>query len=83
MWDYIYFHLYLETIDISDHNAIESYVYKKVRWKELIDVSIPIYNDHAYVIISEFWCRLFSWYSYIYNIFFTVIYIHFRYKSKI
>ena len=30
MWNYIYFHLYLERIDISDHNAIESYTYHKV-----------------------------------------------------
>ena len=33
MWDYIYFHLYLERIDTSDHNAIESYVYNKVSHK--------------------------------------------------
>ena len=31
MWDYIYFSLYLEQIDISDHNAIESFVYNMVR----------------------------------------------------
>ena len=36
MWDYIYFHLYLERIDISDHNAIESYVYKKVSLSQLV-----------------------------------------------
>ena len=30
MWDYIYYSIYLDTIDISDHNAIESYVYKMV-----------------------------------------------------
>lgn len=27
MWDYIYFYLYLERIDVSDHNALESYAY--------------------------------------------------------
>ena len=32
MWDYIYFHLYLERIDVSDHNAIESYAYHQVRY---------------------------------------------------
>ena len=31
MWDYIYFSIYLEQIDISDHNAIESFVYNMVR----------------------------------------------------
>jgi len=31
MWDYIYFYLYLEKIDISDHNALESYAHHKVR----------------------------------------------------
>ena len=31
MWDYIYFHLYLERIDINDQSAIESYAYHKVR----------------------------------------------------
>ena len=31
MWDYIYFSIYLEQIDTSDHNAIESFVYNMVR----------------------------------------------------
>ena len=31
MWDYIYFSIYLDHIDISDHNAIESFVYNMVR----------------------------------------------------
>ena len=30
MWAYIYYSLYLDQIDISDHNAIEKYIYKKV-----------------------------------------------------
>ena len=30
MWDYIYFYLHLERIDVSDHNAIESYAYHQV-----------------------------------------------------
>lgn len=30
MWDYVYFYLHLERIDISDHNSIESYVYHQV-----------------------------------------------------
>ena len=34
MWDYIYFYMYLERIDISDHNAVESYVYCKVRYNK-------------------------------------------------
>jgi len=31
MWSYIYYSIYLDQIDTSDHNAIESYVYKMVR----------------------------------------------------
>ena len=30
MWDYIYFYLHLERIDVSDHNALESYAYHQV-----------------------------------------------------
>ena len=30
MWMYVYFSIYLDTIDISDHNAIEKYVYEMV-----------------------------------------------------
>ena len=30
MWDYIYFYLHLERIDVSDHNAIESYASHQV-----------------------------------------------------
>ena len=31
MWNYIYFSIYLDQIDTSDHNAIEGYVYDMVR----------------------------------------------------
>ena len=31
MWNYIYFSIYLDQIDTSDHNAIEGYVYDTVR----------------------------------------------------
>ena len=30
MWRYIYFSLYLDTIDISDHNAIQKFVHDMV-----------------------------------------------------
>ena len=30
MWDYIYFYLHLDRIDVSDHNALESYAYHQV-----------------------------------------------------
>ena len=30
MWNYIYFSMYLDKIDISDYNAIEGYVYEMV-----------------------------------------------------
>ncbi|XP_065910466.1 inositol 1,4,5-trisphosphate-gated calcium channel ITPR1-like [Dysidea avara] len=31
MWNYIYYSLYLDKIDISDHTAIESYVYTQIK----------------------------------------------------
>ena len=31
MWDYIYYYIHLGKIDVSDHNAIESYVYQQVQ----------------------------------------------------
>ena len=31
MWDYIYYYIHLGKIDVSDHNAIESYVYHQVQ----------------------------------------------------
>ena len=30
MWDYVYYIMYLEGIDISDHNALEHYVHCQV-----------------------------------------------------
>lgn len=30
MWDYVYYSLYVDTIDTGDHNAIQKYVYEKV-----------------------------------------------------
>ena len=30
MWTYIYYSIYLDTIDVSDHNAIEKFVYEMV-----------------------------------------------------
>ena len=30
MWDYIKYIMYLEEIDVSDHNAIEHYVHQQV-----------------------------------------------------
>jgi len=35
MWDYIYFSIYLDHIDISDHNAIESFVYNMIHGGKL------------------------------------------------
>lgn len=39
MWAYIYYSIYLDEIDSTNHNAIEKYVYDKVR-KE------PLKNGH-------------------------------------
>ena len=30
MWDYVYYSLYLDSIDTGDHNAIQKYVYELV-----------------------------------------------------
>ena len=30
MWAYVYFSIYLDQIDVTNHNAIEKYVYEKV-----------------------------------------------------
>ena len=30
MWDYFYYHLYLKSIDVYDHNVIEKYAYEQV-----------------------------------------------------
>ena len=30
MWAYIYYSIYLDQIDVTNHNAIEKYVYEKV-----------------------------------------------------
>ena len=44
MWDYIHLSIYLDQIDISDHNAIESFVYNMVRERVIIviDQILPI-----------------------------------------
>ena len=52
MWNYIYYSVYLETIDTSDHNAIEKYVYQKVSALPCRSVSVEITqcreNDGCY-----------------------------------
>ena len=30
MWAYVYYSIYLDQIDVTNHNAIEKYVYEKV-----------------------------------------------------
>ena len=37
MWAYIYYSMYLDEIDSTNHNAIEKYVYDKVRIKLATD----------------------------------------------
>ena len=57
MWNYIYYSVYLETIDISDHNAIEKYVYQKVSALPCRSVSVEITqcreNDGCYFPLSH------------------------------
>ena len=49
MWNYIYYSVYLETIDISDHNAIEKYVYQKVSVLPYRSISVEkVENDDCY-----------------------------------
>lgn len=31
MWNYIYFSLHLDQIDVRDHDAIEKYIHERVR----------------------------------------------------
>ena len=39
MWEYIYLSIYLDQIDISDHNAIQKYVYDMVsQWQRIKSV---------------------------------------------
>ena len=51
MWRYIYFSIYLDTIDTSDHNAIEKYVYEMVRMSYTV-IPAPCY-DSVSLQISE------------------------------
>ena len=51
MWDYIYFYIHLERIDINDHNAIESYVYQQVV-HEFLPV-VCIYCTYIHYIIDQ------------------------------
>lgn len=46
MWNYIYFSIYLDHIDTSDHNAIEGYVYEMVStFKSCEDIINPILSS--------------------------------------
>lgn len=31
MWSYIFYSIYLDQIDVTNHNAIEKYIYKRVK----------------------------------------------------
>ena len=47
MWAYIYYSIYLDMIDTSNHNAIEQYVYKKVRNYLLISsLKTQLWGEH-------------------------------------
>ena len=45
MWAYVYYSIYLDQIDVTNHNAIEKYVYEKVT----IHADLPIAT--TYIII--------------------------------
>ncbi len=38
MWNYIYYSIYLNQIDVSDHNAIEQYVFRQV-WIYIVEIA--------------------------------------------
>ena len=46
MWAYIYYSIYLDSMDTNDHNAVQKYVYEMVSWA---------YNYIELRIIIELW----------------------------
>ncbi len=36
MWNYVYYSVYLDSIDTGDHNAIQKYVHEKVGFNDYI-----------------------------------------------
>lgn len=53
MWKYIYFSIYLDTIDTSDHNAIEKYAYEMVSDLYCHNNNILPHSSHVYRLIKE------------------------------
>ena len=50
MWDYIKYIMYLEGIDVSDHNAIEHYVHQQVYTVHLLINCLYCCNSVAIVL---------------------------------
>lgn len=60
MWNYIYFSIYLDHIDTSDHNAIEGYVYEMVStFKSCEDIINPTYYPPRYD--NKSWSSFLCW----------------------
>ena len=45
MWAYVYYSIYLDQIDVTNHNAVEKYVYEKVK--------VIIESGHYNIIVSN------------------------------
>ena len=50
MWMYVYYSIYLDQIDTSNHNAIEKYVYEKVS----ICIISDIYSSYVMTHVSSY-----------------------------
>ena len=49
MWNYVYYSLYLDSIDTGDHNAIQKYVYEQVYSIQVSIVLIVSFSNISYV----------------------------------
>ena len=49
MWDYVYYSLYLDSIDTGDHNAIQKYVYEQV---SIIRKIIMLFSYHNRILYN-------------------------------
>ena len=45
MWAYVYYSIYLDQIDVTNHNAIEKYVYEKVLHTNFIVIAFAIMHS--------------------------------------
>lgn len=53
MWEYIYLSIYLDQIDISDHNAIQKYVYDTVSWLYVQSMYTIFHKTYDIIHVSQ------------------------------